>query len=97
MIRILPASANETWYFPSMKQNIAAVTLLVPDYNKAIAYYVGKLGFMLAEDTALSPTKRWVVVTPPGNGETASSSPKLIRRINRRPSATRRAAASSSS
>ena len=53
-----------------MKQHIAAVTLLVPDYDKAIAYYVGKLGFKLIEDTALSPTKRWVVVAPPGNGET---------------------------
>ena len=53
-----------------MKQNIAAVALLVPDYDKAIAYYVGKLGFRLVEDTALSATKRWVVVTPPGNGET---------------------------
>ena len=53
-----------------MKQLIAAVTLLVPDYDKAIAYYVGKLGFKLIEDTALSATKRWVVVAPPGNGET---------------------------
>ena len=53
-----------------MKQHIAAVTLLVPDYDKAIAYYVGNLGFKLVEDTALSPTKRWVVVAPPGNGET---------------------------
>ena len=53
-----------------MKQYIAAITLLVPDYDKAIAYYVGKLGFTLAEDTALSATKRWVVVAPPGNGET---------------------------
>jgi catechol 2,3-dioxygenase-like lactoylglutathione lyase family enzyme len=53
-----------------MKQHIAAVTLLVPDYDKAIAYYVGKLGFELIEDTALSATKRWVVVAPPGNSET---------------------------
>src|SRR5687768_17354244 len=53
-----------------MKQHISAVTLLVPDYDKAIAYYVGMLGFELIEDTALSPTKRWVVVAPPGNGET---------------------------
>ncbi len=53
-----------------MKQHIAAVTLLVPDYDQAIAYYVGKLGFRLIEDTALSPTKRWVVVAPPGNGDT---------------------------
>ena len=53
-----------------MKQHIAAVTLLVPDYDKAIAYYVGKLGFKLVEDTVPSATKRWVVVAPPGNGET---------------------------
>jgi catechol 2,3-dioxygenase-like lactoylglutathione lyase family enzyme len=53
-----------------MKQHIAAVTLLVPDYDKAIAYYVGKLGFALVEDMALSATKRWVVVAPPGSSET---------------------------
>lgn len=53
-----------------MKQQIAAVTLLVPDYDRAIAYYVERLGFELIEDTALSSTKRWVVVAPPGNGET---------------------------
>ena len=53
-----------------MKQHIAAVTLLVPGYDEAIAYYVGKLGFKLVEDTTLSATKRWVIVAPPGNGET---------------------------
>ena len=53
-----------------MKQHIAAITLLVSDYDKAIAYYVGKLGFKLIEDTELSPTKRWVVVAPRGKGET---------------------------
>jgi catechol 2,3-dioxygenase-like lactoylglutathione lyase family enzyme len=54
-----------------MKQHIAAVTLLVPDYDEAIAYYVKRLGFKLIENTALSATKRWVVVAPPGNGETS--------------------------
>ena len=53
-----------------MKQHISALALLVPGYDEAIAYYVGKLGFKLVEDTALSPTKRWVVVAPPGNSET---------------------------
>ena len=53
-----------------MKQHISAVTLLVPDYDKAIAYYVGRLGFRLVEDTPLSNTKRWVVVAPPGSSET---------------------------
>ena len=53
-----------------MKQHIATVTLLGPGYDEAIAYYVGKLGFKLIEDTVLSATKRWVVVAPPGSGET---------------------------
>jgi catechol 2,3-dioxygenase-like lactoylglutathione lyase family enzyme len=53
-----------------MMQHISAVTLLVPDYDEAIAFYVGKLGFRLVEDTALSATKRWVVVAPPESHET---------------------------
>jgi len=53
-----------------MMQHISAVTLLVPDYDEAIAFYVGKLGFRLVEDTALSVTKRWVVVAPQGSHET---------------------------
>ena len=53
-----------------MMQNISAVTLLVPDYDEAIAFYVGKLGFRLVENTVLSATKRWVVVAPPGGSET---------------------------
>ncbi|MEM9938685.1 MAG: VOC family protein [Pseudomonadota bacterium] len=46
------------------------ITLLVPDYDSGIAFYVGKLGFELLEDTPLSDTKRWVRVAPPG-AETA--------------------------
>ena len=52
-----------------MTKHISAVTLLVPDYDEAIAFYVGKLGFKLIEDTALSATKRWVIVAPPGSHE----------------------------
>ena len=51
-------------------QHISAVTLVVPDYDEALAYYVGTLGFTLIEDTALSTTKRWVLVAPPGSSET---------------------------
>ncbi len=51
-------------------QNISAITLVVPDYDQAIAFYVGALGFVLKEDTRLSATKRWVVVMPPGAHET---------------------------
>jgi uncharacterized glyoxalase superfamily protein PhnB len=45
-------------------QHLALVTLLVRDYDEAIAHYVGTLGFTLREDTILSSSKRWVVVAP---------------------------------
>jgi len=54
-----------------VKQAIAAVALVVPDYDPAIAFYVGVLGFELLEDTPLGPDKRWVRVAPPGATETA--------------------------
>lgn len=53
-----------------MSQHILNITLLVPDYDAGIDFYVGKLGFDLLEDTKLSETKRWVRVAPPG-AETA--------------------------
>lgn len=43
---------------------IAQLSLLVRDYDEAIDFYVGKLGFVMIEDTRLSETKRWVVVAP---------------------------------
>ena len=42
----------------------AAVTLVVRDYDEAIAFYTGGLGFRLVEDTPLGDGKRWVVVAP---------------------------------
>jgi catechol 2,3-dioxygenase-like lactoylglutathione lyase family enzyme len=54
-----------------MKQFIAHVALVVKDYDEAIEFYTGKLGFSLLEDTVLSETKRWVLVKPPGSGECA--------------------------
>ncbi|WP_369979571.1 VOC family protein [Xanthomonas bundabergensis] len=50
-----------------MNQRIALVTLVVPDYDQAIAWYTGALGFALLEDTALGDGKRWVRVGPPGD------------------------------
>lgn len=49
-------------------QALWAVTLVVPDYDAAISFYVGALGFELSEDTDLGGGKRWVRVTPPGEG-----------------------------
>lgn len=51
-----------------MSRHIGMVTLVVRDYDEAIAWYTGVLGFSLVSDTALSPTKRWVVVAPEKDG-----------------------------
>lgn len=51
--------------------HLAHVALLVRDYDEALAYFVDRLGFRLVEDTPLTPTKRWVLVAPPGARETA--------------------------
>ena len=50
--------------------HIGAFSLLVRDYDEAIAFYVGKLGFNLTEDSDRGGGKRWVRVTPKG-GQTS--------------------------
>ena len=50
--------------------HIAAFSLLVRDYDEAIDFYVGKLGFALSEDADRGGGKRWVRVTPRG-GQTS--------------------------
>jgi catechol 2,3-dioxygenase-like lactoylglutathione lyase family enzyme len=46
---------------------ILHVALVVRDYDEAIAFYCGKLGFTLVEDIYQpAQDKRWVVVSPPG-------------------------------
>ena len=52
-------------------QSLARVALLVREYDEAIAWFTGALGFTLVEDTPMSATKRWVVVAPPGAREAA--------------------------
>jgi catechol 2,3-dioxygenase-like lactoylglutathione lyase family enzyme len=51
-------------------QHLAAVALLVRDYDEALAFYAGVLGFRIVEDTEMGRGKRWVVVAPPGAAET---------------------------
>jgi catechol 2,3-dioxygenase-like lactoylglutathione lyase family enzyme len=41
---------------------LALTTLVVPDYDAGIAFFVGALGFDLIEDTDMGAGKRWVVV-----------------------------------
>jgi catechol 2,3-dioxygenase-like lactoylglutathione lyase family enzyme len=52
-----------------MYQRIAHISLVVNDYDDAIAFYTKKLNFTLLEDTVLSEDKRWVVIAPPGARE----------------------------
>lgn len=47
-----------------LTMRLSLVTLVVDDYDRAIDFYCRRLGFHLAEDTALSESKRWVVVKP---------------------------------
>ncbi len=51
-----------------MAQHLALLSLLVRDYDEALAFYVGKLGFSLVEDSELGGGKRWVVVAPGAAG-----------------------------
>jgi catechol 2,3-dioxygenase-like lactoylglutathione lyase family enzyme len=51
------------------RQRLALVSVVVRDYDEAIAFYCGTLGFTLVEDTDQpAQHKRWVVVAPPGGG-----------------------------
>jgi len=54
-----------------MGQSIAAVTLVVREYDEAIEYFTTVLGFHLLEDTPLGGGKRWVRVAPVSAGSTA--------------------------
>lgn len=50
-----------------MSQSIATVTLVVRDYDEAIAFYRDRLGFKVIADTPLGESKRWVLVAPHGS------------------------------
>ena len=49
-----------------MSQHLALLSILVPDYDAGIAFFVGKMGLELLEDTDLGGGKRWVRVAPKG-------------------------------
>lgn len=50
-----------------MPQTLAHIAIVVRNYDEAIAFYTGVLGFHLVEDTNLGAGKRWVLVAPPGS------------------------------
>ena len=70
-----------------MKQSLGLVSLVVRDYDEALEFFVGRLGFRLIEDRDVpEQSKRWVVVSPPGASTThlllaRASSPEQESRI----------------
>lgn len=51
-----------------MQQSIINISLVVRDYDEAIAFYTKKLHFNLIEDIHQpEQNKRWVVIAPPGS------------------------------
>ncbi len=69
-----------------MSQTLGYVTLVVRDYDEAIAFFTNALGFELIEDTVLDRGKRWVLVGPPGPRGTSlllaqAATPEQAKRI----------------
>jgi catechol 2,3-dioxygenase-like lactoylglutathione lyase family enzyme len=57
-----------------MPQFLAEITLIVRDYDEAIAWFTGVLGFTLAADEYQpEQDKRWVLVAPLGQPENAAT------------------------
>ena len=57
-----------------MPQSLAHIALVVRDYDEAIAWFTGVLGFTLVEDTHQPEQhKRWVLVAAPGAGDDATT------------------------
>lgn len=53
---------------------LAHMALVVRDYDEALAFYVGKLGFELVEDTYQpEQDKRWVTIRPPNSPASATT------------------------
>jgi catechol 2,3-dioxygenase-like lactoylglutathione lyase family enzyme len=51
-----------------VNQSLSMIALVVRDYDEAIRFFVGTLGFDLVEDTYMpEQDKRWIVVAPRGS------------------------------
>jgi catechol 2,3-dioxygenase-like lactoylglutathione lyase family enzyme len=63
-----PAFGRSAAHAGASGQSLALISLVVRDYDEALAYYRDTLGFELIEDTLIpEEEKRWVVVAPPGS------------------------------
>lgn len=56
-----------------MTRRIGAITLVVRDYDEAIAWYRDQAGFVVIEDSDMGGGKRWVTVAP-----AADAFPRLL-------------------
>jgi uncharacterized glyoxalase superfamily protein PhnB len=43
---------------------LGMIAIVIDEYDMAISHFVNDLDFILVEDSALSPEKRWVIVAP---------------------------------
>jgi len=70
-----------------LNQSIGLTALLVRDYDEALEFFVGILGFRVVEDTfTAAQDKRWVVIAPAGSSGSAvllarAASPEQAARI----------------
>lgn len=69
-----------------MPQKLAYVTVVVREYDEALAYFINVLGFELVENTPLDPEKRWILIAPPGSQSTRlllarGATPEQVSRI----------------
>jgi catechol 2,3-dioxygenase-like lactoylglutathione lyase family enzyme len=63
-----------------MSLALAQVALVVREYDEAIAWFTGALGFALVADEGLTADKRWVVVAPAGEPGAAHGARLLLAR-----------------
>jgi catechol 2,3-dioxygenase-like lactoylglutathione lyase family enzyme len=54
--------------------HLAHIALIVRDYDEALAFYIGKLGFVSVEDTPIpEQAKRWITIRPPHAPDNATT------------------------
>jgi len=69
-----------------MAQTIGHVTLVVRNYDEAVAFFTNALGFRVIEDIVMGEGKRWILVGPTTSRSTSlllapASTPEQVSRI----------------
>ena len=69
-----------------MAQTLGHVTLVVRNYDEAVAFFTHALGFRVIQDIVLGEGKRWILVGPPNSRGTSlllaqASTPEQVSRI----------------